>query len=144
MWKGDVLDVNGWMCRRKGKRNCEPPYLPDEENRVYIEMKGAFCEGAIFSVAISACWFRGIILKNSWWNSLPGTLRSSREQSSHILKLDVFGLLPVEPFLLLFFLSIVYRCAFCCVQATNPLHLQGLRRYKHESLSPQRATVKWN
>lgn len=40
----------------------------------------------------------GIILKNSWCNSLPGPLRCSRDQSSHILKLDVFQLLPAESF----------------------------------------------
>lgn len=96
--KRDVLDGNEWMYGRVGKRNCTRPYLPGEENRVHIETKGVVYEGAIFWAAISACWFRGIILKNSWCNSLPGTLRCSREQSFRILKLDVFQLLPTKSF----------------------------------------------
>lgn len=96
--KRDVLDVNEWMYRGKGKRNCAQPHLSGKENRVHIETKGAFYGGAIFCAAISACWFRGIILKNSWCNSLPGTPGCSRDQSSHILKLDVFRLLPTESF----------------------------------------------
>lgn len=96
--KRDVLEVNEWMYGGKGKRNCAQPHLSGKENRVHIETKGAFYGGTIFCAAISACWFRGIILKNSWCNSLPGTLGCSRDQSSHILKLDVFRLLPAESF----------------------------------------------
>lgn len=138
------------MYGREGKRNCAQPYLRSKENRVHIETKGAFYEGAIFCEAISACWFRGIILKNSWCNSLPGTLRCSREQSSHILKLDVFQLLPTESFsrpaLSFFFFSRLFTDApFVAIKTPTPSTRKGwwLRRYEHECFGPQRATKTW-
>lgn len=138
--KRDVLDGNEWMYGRVGKRNCTRPYLPGEENRVHIETKGVVYEGAIFWAAISACWFRGIILKNSWCNSLPGTLRCSREQSFRILKLDVFQLLPTESFSrpALFFLADCLQMRLLLRSSpSNPLHSQGLMFAPLQAWVPQ-------
>lgn len=43
-----------------------------------------------------------------------GSWRCSRDQSSHILKLDIFQLFPAESFSCPSLLPIVYRCAFRC------------------------------
>lgn len=123
----------------KGKRNCAQPHLSGKENRVHIETKGAFYGGAIFCAAISACWFRGIILKNSWCNSLPGTPGCSRDQSSHILKLDVFRLLPTESFSRPVPVRLFTDAPFVAFNPPHPLHSQGLMFAPLQAWVPQPA-----
>ena len=89
VWQAEKMN---WMrlngCEKK--KNCKQLYLSSTENRVYVKPKKHFME-KLFSVCNISMLIQGITLKNSWWNSLPGLLRCSRDQSSHILKLDVFS-----------------------------------------------------
>lgn len=95
--KMNWLRMNGCGGRKKEKKSKEL-YLSNTENRVYVETKGAFYGKKLFSVCNIRTLIRCIILKNRWCNSLPGPPRCSRDQSSRILKLDVFQLLPAKSF----------------------------------------------
>lgn len=99
LWQAEKMNWT-WMngCVKNKIKNCEPPYLSGTENRVCVETKGAFLWRNHFLGVISVCWYKTLYWKTADVIHSLGPWRCSRDQSSHILKLDVFQLFPAESF----------------------------------------------
>lgn len=97
-----------WMDGVKNEiKNCELLYLSSTENSLFLWRNH-------FQHIILVCWYKILYWKMADVIQSLGSWRCSRDQSSHILKLDIFQLFPAESFSCPSLLPIVYRCAFRC------------------------------